>query len=255
MNLLFIGDVVRQSGCDFLKKSLYKLKNEYEIDITVVNGENSAFPNGLSKFSADFLFSCGVDVITTGNHAFSKRDEAFIFDDNEFILRPANYPKSVSGKGFVVIETKMISVAIVNLMGTYLLEPIDNPFNVIDEVLSQIPTKNIIVDFHAEATSEKKAMGHYLAGKVTAVLGTHTHVQTADASILLDHTGYITDVGMTGPEMSVLGVKSENVIEKFKTHFPIRFEESESPCFLNGVVVSFDEKLGKCTKITPIIYR
>ena len=255
MKLLFIGDIVREYGCNYIKKVLFKIKKEYEIDITVANGENSAVGNGINKASMDLLYSCGVDVITTGNHAFYKRDSVNIFDESEFLLRPANYPQGVVGKGVVIFETKMIQVAIINLMGTVYMDNLENPFNKIDGILSTISTKNIIVDFHAEATSEKKAMGHYLAGKVTAVFGTHTHVQTSDAVILKEHTGYITDAGMTGAEMSVLGIKKEVVIEKFKTNFPVPFEASEEPCFLNGVVIDFDERTGKCKEITPIIYR
>ena len=140
-------------------------------------------------------------------------------------------------------------------MGVVFLEALDNPFDTIDKILNEINTPNIFVDFHAEATSEKKAMGHYLAGRVTAVMGTHTHVQTNDAVILKNHTGYITDVGMTGPENSVLGVKSEIAIQKMKTHFPARFIESDEPSFLNGIVLEFDNKLGKCNKMFNIILR
>lgn len=255
LRLLFIGDVVGKHGCDFLSKKLFSIKKEYEIDVTVINGENSADGNGITKASLDMLTSYGADVITTGNHAFKRQDCAGFFNSSGHLLRPANYPESVCGRGVYILDTGMVQLAVINLMGVIFMEPLDNPFNKIDEILSEIKTPNIFVDFHAEATSEKKAMGHYLSGRVTAVMGTHTHVQTADETILSDHTAYITDVGMTGAENSVLGVKSEIIIEKLKNRFPVRFVESREPCFLNGIVIDFDEKLGKANKITRLILR
>lgn len=253
MNLLFIGDVVGRSGCDFIRKNLYRIKKEYEIDITVANGENSAQGNGITRASADELTGCGIDIITTGNHAFRRR-ETEIFE-KENILRPANYPDGCIGRGYGIYDFGRYSIAVVNLMGTAFMEALDNPFSCIDEILNEIDTPNIIVDFHAEATSEKKAMGHYLAGRVTAVLGTHTHVQTADETILGNHTGYITDAGMTGPELSVLGIRAEDAIAKQKYKTPVSFTESENPAFLNGVVLQIDTKLGICTKITRLVIR
>lgn len=253
MNLLFIGDIVGQSGCDFIRKNLYRIKKEYEIDVTVANGENSAPGNGITRASADELTSYGIDIITTGNHAF-RRKEYEIFE-RENILRPANYPDGCIGHGYEIFDFGRYRLAVVNLMGTAFMEALDNPFACIDSILEEIDTKNIIVDFHAEATSEKKAMGHYLAGKVTAVLGTHTHVQTADEIILGGHTGYITDAGMTGPELSVLGVNAEDAINKQKYKTPVFFRESENSAFLNGVVLQIDTKLGTCTKISRLIIR
>ncbi|MDE5946647.1 MAG: TIGR00282 family metallophosphoesterase [Oscillospiraceae bacterium] len=254
MKLLFIGDVVGQNGCDFLSKKIYHIKKEHNIDITVINGENSATGNGITRNSADFLFNIGADVITTGNHCFKRRESAEIFEDDR-ILRPLNYPEGCIGKGICTIDFGAFKVAVINLMGTVGLEPLDNPFTCIDNILKSINTPNIFVDFHAEATSEKKAMGHYLAKRVTAVLGTHTHVQTADEIILENHTAYITDAGMTGAELSVLGVDTKPVIERFRFHYPERFTESTNPCFINGVVITFDEKLGKSNKIERIIVR
>lgn len=254
MKLLFIGDVVGKHGCDFLQKKLHSLKQKHSIDITVINGENSAAGNGITKASAEMLFSCGADVITTGNHAFKRRDSVQIFE-RDTIIRPANYPDGVIGKGVCVLDFGKYSVAIVNLMGTVYMDALDNPFNVIDDILKDIDTPNIFVDFHAEATAEKKAMGHYLAGKVTAVMGTHTHVQTNDDIILNDHTGYITDVGMTGPELSVLGVATEPAVNKLKYKYPVQFTEANTSCFLNGVVVEFSEEVGRCTKFDKIIER
>ena len=255
MNLLFVGDIVGDSGCEFLRKNIYEIKTEYDIDITIMNGENSAQGNGITPSSYQSLINMGADVVTTGNHCFRRKEMMNLYDTEENLLRPANFPDGVVGKGYTLIDMGFTSVAVVNLMGTAYMEPLDNPFTCIDTLLNDIDTPNIIVDFHAEATAEKKAMGQYLAGKVTAVLGTHTHVQTADETILGGHTAYITDVGMTGPEFSVLGVKSEIAIEKLRFHAPVTFVESENPCFINAVVVSFDEKTGKSTKIQRIIKR
>ena len=255
MNLLFIGDVVGQSGCDFLESRMYKLKREYDIDVTVVNGENSAQGNGITPQSYRQLLNMGADVVTTGNHSFRRREAEELYDTNEQLLRPANYPEGVMGHGVTYIDMCPYKIAVVNLMGTMYMEAVENPFNYVDKLLESIDTPNIIVDFHAEATSEKKAMGFYLQKRCTAVLGTHTHVQTADEMIFGGHTAYITDVGMTGPELSVLGVDSDIVINKFKYRTPVRFSESTNDCFINGVVVKFDEKSGKATNIQRVIKR
>lgn len=255
MNLLFIGDVIGKSGCDFLAKKIYNIKKEYDIDFTIVNGENSAQGNGITPQSLDSLVCMGADIVTTGNHAFRRKECMGYFDSCEHLLRPANYPEGVCGHGVAVIDLCPVKIAVINLMGTMYIDAIENPFNYVDKLLEEIDTPNIFVDFHAEATSEKKAMGFYLQNRVTAVLGTHTHVQTSDETILGGHTAYITDVGMTGPELSVLGVDKDIIIEKMKYHIPVKFEESKEPCFINAVVVSFDEKLGKATNIQRIISR
>lgn len=255
MRLLFVGDVVGNSGCEALEKQLYQIKQEHKIDITVVNGENSAQGNGITLSSAQSLFSMGVDVITTGNHCFKRKEIMELFDSNDFLLRPANFPDGVEGHGVAVIDMCPYKIAIVNLIGTLYLDAVDNPFNVVDKLLDDIDTPNIFVDFHAEATSEKKAMGFYLQNRVTAVLGTHTHVQTADETILDGHTAYITDVGMTGPELSVLGVDKDIVITKFKKRVPVKFTESTEKSFINAVVVEFDEKNGKALDIKRLIIR
>ena len=255
MNLLFIGDVVGSSGCDILEKKLFEIKREHSIDITVVNGENSAPGNGITPQSYHRLINMGADVITTGNHCFRRKETEELFDTEENLLRPANYPNGVVGRGVTYIDMGACRVAVINLIGTMYLEALENPFSCADRLLEAVDTKNIIVDFHAEASSEKKAMGFYLEGRATAVLGTHTHVQTADETILGSHTAYITDVGMTGPERSVLGVDKDIVINKFLYHTPVRFSESEEAAFINAVVVSFDEKSGKATNIKRIIKR
>ena len=254
MNLLFIGDVVGRSGCDFIKKNLYKIKKDYEIDVTIINGENSAPGNGITKASADELLNYGADIITTGNHALRRKEAEDIFE-LENIIRPANFPDGCIGHGYGIYDFGKFRLAVINLMGTVYMDALDNPFSVMDRILNQIDTPNIIVDFHAEATAEKKSMGHYLAGRVTAVLGTHTHVQTADETILKNHTAYITDVGMTGPEDSVLGVTTDIAVDKLRFKTPVRFVESENPAFLNAVVLNIDNKLGISTKIARLVVR
>lgn len=255
MNLLFLGDVVGAVGTDFVAEKLRGIKKFYNINMTVVNGENSANGNGITVRSAKQLLSCGADVITTGNHCYRRREIYDMLENEEYLLRPANFPDGNPGHGWCVFDLGVTRVAVINLMGTVYMEALDNPFAAADWILEKIDTPNIIVDFHAEATGEKKAMGFYLAGKVTAVFGTHTHVQTADEIILNNHTGYITDAGMCGPELSVLGVKTEIAIEKQRYHSPVKFSESENPPFINGVVIKFDHNNGKCVKIERVIIR
>lgn len=253
--LLFIGDVVGKAGCDFLASKLSGIKRLYDIDVTVVNGENSAQGNGITRYSADSIVRAGADIITTGNHAFRRKEDLDIFDE-DYIIRPANYPEGgCVGKGVCILDMGAYSVAFVNLMGTVYMDPLDNPFTKIDEILEQISVPNIFVDFHAEATSEKKAMGFHLAGRVSGVFGTHTHVQTADECILNGKTAYITDVGMTGPEHSCLGVEVQPAVDRLRFRVPVRFKEAEGECFLCGIVASFDEKNGKTHKIERIIVR
>ena len=254
-NLLFIGDVVGKTGCDFLASKLSGLKKQYNIDVTVVNGENSSQGNGITEESADSIIRAGADVITTGNHAFRHRDSMHIYE-RDFIIRPANYPEGgCVGKGVCTLDMGAWSLTVINLMGTAFMDALDNPFTKIDEILENTDSKNILVDFHAEATSEKKAMGHYLTDRVTAVVGTHTHVQTSDEIILGGGTAYITDAGMTGPEISCLGADIGPVINTYRFHMPERFTPSANPCFLCGVVIAFDEKTGKSHKINRIIIR
>jgi len=253
--LLFIGDVVGKAGCDFLTAKLGLIKKQYDIDVTVVNGENSAQGNGITRYSMDMIISAGADIITTGNHAFRRREALDIYEE-DYIVRPANYPEDgCIGRGVCTLDMGAYSVTIVNLMGTAFMDPLDNPFTKIDSILENTDQKNIFVDFHAEATSEKKAMGYHLAGRVAGVFGTHTHVQTADEAILEGGTAYITDVGMTGPEYSCLGVEIQPAVERFRFHMPVRFKEASGDCFLCGVIAEFDEKSGKSHKIERIIVR
>lgn len=254
MNILFVGDVVGQTSGDYLCSRLPKIKRDYSVDLTIVNGENSADGNGITPFSANLLLNGGADIITTGNHSFRRREMNDMYEESNVIIRPANFGDTY-GKGYCVFDMGRTRVAVINLLGMAYMDNCDNPFHCVDEVLKEIDTPNIIVDFHAEATSEKKAMGYHLAGKVTGVFGTHTHVQTADECILGGHTAYITDAGMTGPENSVLGVEIQPAVDRLRFRMPVRFREAEGPCMMCGVVVAFDEKTGKSHKIERIIIR
>lgn len=254
INVLFIGDIVGSSGCDFAEKTVGRLRAQKKLDLVIANGENSADGNGITKASMEHIFRFA-DVITTGNHCFRRKEFTEYYDIKENLLRPANYPDGVVGKGVVTVDMGRYSFAVINLMGTAFMEALNNPYECIDRLLGDIDTKNILVDFHAEATSEKKAMGFYLSGKVSAVIGTHTHVQTADEAILDGHTAYITDAGMCGAELSVLGVKKELAIEKQRTKCPVRFTESEEAPFFNGVLMQIDEKCGKACGIERLIIR
>ena len=254
INVLFIGDIVGSNGCDFAEKTVGKLRAQKKLDLVIANGENSADGNGITKASMDHIFRFA-DVITTGNHCFRRKEFTEYYDIKENLLRPANYPDGVVGKGVVTVDMGRYSFAVINLMGTAFMEALNNPYECIDRLLGDIGTKNILVDFHAEATSEKKAMGFYLSGKVSAVIGTHTHVQTADEAIFDGHTAYITDAGMCGAELSVLGVKKELAIEKQRTKCPVRFTESDEAPFFNGVLMQIDEKCGKALGIERLIIR
>lgn len=248
MNILAIGDVVGSVGCKFLRKHLPSLKKIKRIDMVIANGENSADGNGITPTSAQFLFDSGVDVITAGNHTFRRRECYDFFDECEALLRPANYPKSAPGRGACIFDMGRIRVGVVNLMGVVYMEPLDCPFETVDKLLPNLP-KITLVDFHAEATGEKGAMAHYLDGRVSAVFGTHTHVQTSDEQILPGGTGFISDLGMVGPIHSILGVKPELIIQKMKGKLPVRFENAAGDCHMDCVLFTIDEKTGKTTAV------
>ena len=252
MNILFIGDVVGQKSCSNLRDKLPMLKKEYNAKLVIVNGENSADGNGITPVTARYILDSGVDVITTGNHCFRRKEMDDFYEESDIVLRPANFPEEVVGKGYTILDFGSYSVAVINLLGTVYMQNLENPFVLIDRILSGIKANIKIVDFHAEATSEKRAMGHYLAGRVSAVLGTHTHVQTADEEILGGYTGYITDVGMTGVIDSVLGIKKEIIINNMITGYPQRYEYAQGEQFICGVVLEIDEKSGVCKSIRRI---
>lgn len=251
MRIIFIGDVVGNAGCEALEAELSAIKREYGADAVIVNGENSAEENGVDPRSAQKIFNAGADVITTGNHVFRKRSVYELLETSERIIRPANYGEDVPGRGSCELDFGSYRIAVINLLGTTYLQPIENPFRYADKLLAETDAKIIIVDFHAEATSEKRAMGFYLSGRVSAVLGTHTHVQTADEQII-GGTGYITDAGMTGALDSVLGVEKDIIIEKFLSYCPQKHIFAKGDCGINGVCLDIDVKSGRCTSIERI---
>lgn len=254
MNILVLGDVVSSGGCQFVRQKLPMLKKLKKIDLCIANGENSAKGNGLTPDSANHLFASGVDFITGGNHSF-RRSEVYPFlESRDDVIRPYNYPDAAPGKGVGIIDLGKTRVAVINLMGTMYMEALTNPFHACENALKETDgCKIVLVDFHAEATSEKKALGFHLDGRVSAFFGTHTHVQTADECILPGGTGYITDLGMCGAYDSVLGVEKSIVINKFKTNLPTRFDTADSlASMINGCIFEIDEKSGKCIDIERV---
>jgi metallophosphoesterase (TIGR00282 family) len=252
MKILCVGDAVGQPGCEFLLDRLPKIKRFYGIDFTIVNGENSNSQNGVTPKSAEIIFSAGADVITTGNHVYRKREIYSYLDETPNIIRPANYPASAPGKGFCIVDMTKYSLCVINLMGTVFMENLPNPFLRADEVLKELKEEApsvIVVDFHAEATSEKIAFASYLDGRVSAVFGTHTHVQTADERILPKGTAFISDIGMTGPKNSSLGLSIEPIIQRFVNYMPSKYVLAEGPCLLSGIIMEIDEKTGRALTI------
>lgn len=248
MKAIFIGDVVGNLGCEALAALLPRIKREYGADIAIVNGENSAEGNGIDARSAEAIFAAGADVITGGNHSFRKHSVEELYERRDTLLRPANFGEDLPGKGVCEVDMGAYSAAVVNLVGTAFMTPVDNPFKCAEEILKTISSRVVIVDFHAEATSEKRAMGFFLSGKVSAVIGTHTHVQTADEQII-DGTAYLTDVGMTGPRDSILGVEKSVIIEKFRTYYPKKHVYAGGDADVCGVVIEIDQKSGRALSI------
>ena len=255
MNILAIGDVVGAGGCDFLRAHLPSFKKLNQIDVCIVNGENAAPGNGITPAAAQDLFTSGADLITTGNHVYRRREIYTYLDETEYLIRPANYRAGSPGRGYQIIDKGRVQIAVINLLGVVFLDPLENPFDCVDRLLRQEEFKSCrikIVDFHAEATAEKRALGFYLDGRVSALFGTHTHVQTADEQILPQGTGYLTDLGMTGEIQSVLGVRPELAIEKMRTGMPVRFENGDGPCMMCGCIFEIDEHSGKTTQIQRV---
>ena len=254
MRVLAIGDLIGSAGIKKLKKELPKIIESKNIDFVIVNGENSAEGMGMTERNFKDITEEKVNVITMGNHTWGKRD-IFKFIDNPKIIRPANYPKGVPGKGYNIYTCKDKKIAVINLIGRVDINVLsENPFLKAKSIVGQISDKVdiIIVDFHAEATAEKIAMGYYLDGKITALFGTHTHVQTADEKILPNGTGYITDIGMTGPKNSVIGMNINASIKRFETTLPERYKIAEGECMFNGVIFDIDDKTNKVIKIERI---
>ena len=246
--VLAVGDVVGGPGLERIRRSLRWLKRKTNADFVVVNGENAAVV-GITPDQADQILDAGADVITMGNHTWSKREIVPYMDECDRLLRPMNYAPQVPGRGWGVFETRAGDVAVIDLIGRVSMDygP-DNPFTVVEKALKEINTKIILVELHAEATSEKLALGYMLDGRVSAVWGTHTHVPTADARVLPKGTGYVTDLGMTGPRESVLGIRPELSIAKFKGDLPERYRWAEGPTKLEAVLFTIDSATGKCLK-------
>lgn len=255
MKLLFIGDVIGRIGRETVRRILPEFKRREGIDAVIANGENSSNANGISQNSAEDLFTSGVDVITTGNHVFRRRDAYDYLDSDTPVVRPANLYSGAPGKGAFLLDMGRFQLYVINLIGRSYMEPNDNPFLCADKLLQEAPCKMIFVDFHAEATAEKICMGQYLDGKVSAVIGTHTHVQTADEMILPGGTGYLTDAGMVGPIHSVIGVKSDIAVPKMVSGMPARFEYADGPCQFCAVKLSLDPQTGKTTQIDRIFLK
>ena len=257
MNILFVGDIVGRPGRELIRKGLRTLVDRYSLDLVIANAENSAAGFGVTKDIGDTLLEWGVDVMTSGNHIWDKKEAIEYIAGEPRLLRPANYPAGVPGRGAYVARTgDGRAVGVINVMGRVFMLNIDDPFAVVLREIENIrhQTRVIIVDFHAEATSEKVAMGWYLDGKVTAVIGTHTHVQTADERVLPNGTAYLTDAGMTGPHDSIIGMEKEPSLARFLTAMPSKFEPATGNPRLNGLVIEADDKTGRATGVTRISY-
>jgi metallophosphoesterase (TIGR00282 family) len=255
MKLLFVGDIVGKPGREMIRKGVRGLIEEHGIDLVIANAENSAAGFGVTKDIGDTLLEWGVDVMTSGNHIWDKKEAIEYIANEPRLLRPANYPAGVPGRGSYVAQTgDGRSVGVINVMGRVFMLNIDDPFQVVLREIEAIRarTKIIIVDFHAEATSEKIAMGWHLDGKVTGVFGTHTHVQTADERILPKGTAYLTDTGMTGPHDGIIGMEREPSLARFLNAMPSRFEPATANPRLNAVLIEADEATGRATSITRI---
>ena len=252
MKILAVGDLVGENGVEKLKRTLPNLQEAENIDFTIINGENAASGMGMTSTIYNELNRLNIDVITMGNHTWGKKD-IFTFIDDKKIIRPANYSKGCPGKGYVIINKNGKKIAVVNLIGRTDMGVLsDNPFTCIDDIINTLNVDIMILDFHAEATAEKIAMGYYVDGRITAMFGTHTHVQTADEKILEKGTGYITDIGMTGPEKSVIGMDVQASLKRFVTSLPEKYKLAEGKCMLNGVVFNIDDKTYKVKKIYRI---
>jgi len=256
VKILFIGDVVGSPGRNMLTEYLPKLKEKYRPQITIVNGENAAAGKGITEKIYKQFLNLGIQTITMGNHTWNKREIIDFIDDAPYLIRPANFPQNNPGKGIVYIKSNEYEIAVINLQGRVFLDPHDDPFTKADELIAEARkrTNLIFIDFHAEVTSEKQAFGWYVDGRVSAVIGTHTHTQTADERILPNGTAYLTDAGMTGPYDSILGVEKESIINRFLTNMPTRFEvDKQGRNQLNGCIIDIDVATGKAKSIDRIM--
>lgn len=256
MKILFLGDIVGKPARQFLKKALCLLQEKTKAELVIANGENAAGGSSITPNTAKDIFDAGVDIITSGDHIYKKKESRQVLE-NSPLIRPLNYGELAAGSGYIIKEVNGVKVAVLNLLGRVFMNPIDCPFKAVSKILPQIKEKAkiIIVDMHAEATSEKVAMGYFLAGKVSAVLGTHTHIPTADQRIIDQFTAYATDLGMTGSCDSVLGREKSQIIERFITNMPVRFNLAKEDLRIQGVLLNIDEKEGRALSIERIEYR
>jgi metallophosphoesterase (TIGR00282 family) len=254
MNILFVGDVFASAGRHVTKVKIKELRERYDIDLCIANCENAASGRGITEKIAADLFNNGIDVLTGGNHLWDRKESFSYLKMERRIVKPANYPKKAIGFNYFISTTSKGKVAIINLCGQAFMNVANSPFIVLEELIEEINDKvdYIFVDFHAEATAEKRSFGFYFDGQVSAIVGTHTHIQTADEEILPKGTAYITDVGMTGSHDSVIGIKKEIIIEKMMTGMPMRYEPSKGGLMINAVVIEFDDKTKKAISIFRI---
>ena len=252
IRVLCVGDVVGTPGIERVRRSLRKLKNSLGADFVIVNGENASVV-GITPDQAEDILDAGADVVTLGNHSFGKREIVRFLEDSDRILRPANYAPQAPGRGWAVYDTRFGEVAVIDLIGRCAMDYTpDNPFLLVEKILKKITAKIILVEIHAEATSEKLAMGYLLDGRVSAVWGTHTHVPTADARVFPKGTGYVTDLGMTGPRESVLGIRPDLSIAKFRGDLTERYRWADGPTKLEGVLFTIDASSGRCLRAERI---
>jgi len=255
VKLLFIGDIIGKPGRQAVSRELHRLVDRYMVDLVIANGENAAGGFGITEETANDLYKCGIDVLTSGNHIWDKKESVAFVNREEKLLRPANYPEGAPGRGSGLFTTAGgARVAVLNLEGRVFMNNLDCPFRTADREIARLQTETpiILVDFHAEATSEKTSLGWYLDGRVSALIGTHTHIQTADERILPGGTAYLTDAGMTGSIDSVIGVRKEEAITKFLSQLPKKFEVAKNNLRLNAVVISVDEGSGKAVSVERI---
>lgn len=251
-SILFLGDIVGKPGRLAVLSALPTLINQHRPLFVIANGENSAAGVGITSDIAEELYKAGVDAITLGNHAYNKREIYGYLDTDKPIVRPANLPPGAVGRGVTTINKEGVALTVVNLCGRVFLDGYDDPFRCIDQILGAAPAGHVFLDFHAEATSEKIAMGYYVDGRCVACVGTHTHVTTADETVLPGGTAYITDVGMCGPVPSVLGMNKEIILKRFVTGMPTRFEVADEPGVISGVLISVQKDTGRATAIRRI---
>ncbi len=254
MNILMVGDMVGAPGRKIFARVVGQMKGRGAVDVVVANAENSAGGKGITRGIAGELFDAGADVVTLGDHTWDQKEIAQYLDIEKRLIRPANFAPACPGRGIVTVDTPKGRVTVINLIGRVFMPPMDCPFRAVDALLAKEPNmgKVILVDMHAEATSEKVAMGRHLDGRVSAVVGTHTHVQTSDEIIMPKKTAYITDLGMTGPKDSIIGRDYPSVMGKFLTGMPSKFEIAETNVALEGVLIDVDETTGKARRITRV---